>query len=166
MTYASPTKVAIRHQILRLALEDKCQVVYLESEDASATTFFLKNGLEKNQLFPVNMDADACKRVRKATGVQCNHADIDNYVKNTLVRTGNTVAWLDYTGNQVKPEVLDHCLMWCAVVMVTVTVQHAANVLDNTLCLCQKKGDVVHWMKYRGKSNVMNMLHVEVRPKK
>lgn len=142
------------------------RIVYLDSELAEATLFFLAHGVPPELLEPVNRDRGVCRRVLAATGVHCTHGDIFDVLRSKR-HASNHVVWLDLEQNSVRAEQLATALSRAAVVHVDLTcrAEKWGAVLDRAMDCAEEIGvrrSTMSGGKYPGKSGASSMVWMAV----
>lgn len=83
----------------------KGDVVFLDDKHAGACNAYLKTGIPKEHLKPVNSSSEYCDDIKHLSGVLCSCSDIDDYIAG-LDDNSCSVIWLDYTKTDVTPETI------------------------------------------------------------
>lgn len=134
-------------------------ILFLESAGAGACNFFLKAGVSREDLRPVNCDRVDADAISKASGVECVCADIDDYLT-TLHDNACGVVWLDYMRRTISVDVMREALRVAPYVMVTLSLRgiKRQETLANLRKIMKKVGVMLQNTVYKGKSNIENMI--------
>ena len=122
MSYEFLTKNIQRSAVLQMYLSHDVRkpIVYLDDENAGATTFFLKSGVPRKHLTPVNFSTYEASRIRETTRVTCVVQSIDEYVFG-VPEDSCGVVWLDYMCRTFSNDVIQRCLKVAHNVSVTLS---------------------------------------------
>lgn len=159
--YTTPLKITHRATVARLANMDRAKgaIIYLDDASGGGTKFFLKEGIDKSRLVPINYDVGACRQILEKSGVFAVHSDVDDFVLRTSRRV--SITWLDLQSTTVKAETLKAAVDTSPFVMLTLStraVSPDATMRDVERQVSKFGGQPLETARYRGKGGVMNVL--------
>ena len=99
--------------------------MFLDDEHAGACNAFLRAGIPKKNLKPVNSSPECCNDIKRLSGVSCTCSDIDEYIAG-LDDNSCSVVWLDYTKTDVTLEALRDALRVAPYVSVNLSLRKVA----------------------------------------
>lgn len=152
---------------MHLMCTEKKPIVYLDDEMGGATEFFLRRGVKKKNLIPVNYAKQAASVITCLHNVRAIHNDITAHMK-TMEEDSCSVVWLDFMCRTVDPVAIRHALRIAPYVYITIssrgTDKHAqCNAIGVTV---NKYGKFLERpCAYKGKSGIENMLKFVVSRK-
>jgi len=138
-------------------------IVFLDDESAGACAFFLREGVPREHVHPVNFFRVHADAITRKSGAACACDDIDSHLT-TLSDDSCSVVWLDYMRRTADVEVLRDALRVAPNVCVTLSLrgverdEHEKRIRK----LVKKVGTLMSLTTYKGKGGVENMLSLIV----
>jgi len=153
--YNSVSKPGHRAIVVDLAKATPGLIVYLEGPLGDATIEFLRRGVAKERLVPVNWHAQACADCEARTGVPCQKGDIVAVA--SKIESAVAVLWCDMTGTTVDISAVARVAAY-----LVVTLNTRGSTQDRTLIAMERETKraglkTMSLEKYRGVGGVMNM---------
>lgn len=159
-SYEFVNKNTHRATILELYRERSKPIVFLDDESAGASLYFLKNGVPKRDLKPVNFDKKCATSIIDASGLSCICDDVDNCLTE-LSTDSCSVVWLDYMKRTVTVDALRESLRVASYVSVTISlrgIDRVAHLVELRRIVKMAGGAMLQYNVYKGRSGVENMM--------
>lgn len=166
MSYEFLTKNFQRAAVLQMYLsqDERKAIIYLDDQQAGATSFFLSNGVPRKHLVPVNFSQTEASEITERTGIKCVVRCIDDYVFD-VPNDSCGVVWLDYMCRTFRDNVLQQCLAVAPHVSVTLSTRgrKRSDIVADIRRVAKKYGSLLESPAfYRGKSDVENMVRFAI----
>lgn len=151
------TQRATVYELYRSLRNPKLPLAYVDDDEGSATSFFLKRGATTSNLMPINYSASACASILASTGVEATCIDACR----TSVPRKCGVVWLDVQSKRIDDEAL--ASLQCEFLIVTLSTrgERPDAIVGEASSRVRRHGfEICETSRYKGRSNITNVVKI------